>query len=444
VKPKSKPLILPYNIDVVSSVNDFGDGGFDNDGHCYPADIFPKTIISGDIVFNLGSPEKGNLNALSCRGQEIILPDGNYNRLYILASSLGDAKGKLFINNKPVDISVQDYSDFIGQWDSRYIKGKTAKNPFQIAPAFIKRDEIAWVGTHRHSKTTVEPYQFCYLFKYGIDIPKDARILKLPDNENIRIFAITTALDFNNETKPAQPLYDVISPLTTVSLENEVPNFFADAELVGLKATPDDAEIRYTVDGSEPMPNSILYTSPITVDKSLTIKAKAFTKGGLSGYPLTVELTKLVSKPPEKTGKLLPGLSMNYYEGNWQALPDFSKLKPLKNRITGKIEIPSFAHNENFAVVFTGYIDIQKDGIYYFSSNTDDGSRIYVGNTLVVDNDLSHGPTDVEGAIALKSGKYTIKIEFFQGGGGKLLEVNYAGPDIKKQRIGPNVLWHEK
>jgi alpha-mannosidase len=50
-------------------------------------------------------------------------------------------------------------------------------------------------------------------------MPKDARTLTLPDNDKIRILAVSVAEE-NPELKPAQPLYDTLTrtePTTAAS-----------------------------------------------------------------------------------------------------------------------------------------------------------------------------------------------------------------------------------
>ena len=73
-------------------------------------------------------------------------------------------------------------------------------------PSYLKPDNIAWVGTHRHrADGTNEAYTFCYLYKYAIDIPKGATSLKLPDNDKIRIMAVSVANDQNKNTSMVSP-----------------------------------------------------------------------------------------------------------------------------------------------------------------------------------------------------------------------------------------------
>jgi alpha-mannosidase len=76
----------------------------------------------------------------------------------------------------------------------------------QIRSGFVKREEIAWAGTHRHDPSGNQPYIASYLFVYPIDLPPGARELRLPNEKRIRILAITAAqVPFH--LWPAAPLY---------------------------------------------------------------------------------------------------------------------------------------------------------------------------------------------------------------------------------------------
>jgi hypothetical protein len=73
---------------------------------------------------------------------------------------------------------------------------------------------------------------------------------------------------------------------------------------------------------------------------------------------------------------------------------------------------------------------------------SDDGSRLYIGDTLVVDNDGLHGMAEKSGVIALAAGRHPLTVTFFERTGSDGLEVWYVGPRLAKQRIPPDVLAH--
>ena len=146
-------------------------------------------------------------------GQTIELPEGDYNRVYILAAATEDTEGTFKVGDNAVNLGIQYYSGFIGEWNSykfnRVMNEELFEKDFKIVgetQAYYKQDNIAWVGTHRHrADGTNEAYTFCYLYKYAIDIPKGATTLTLPDNDKIRIMAVTVANDKNKNTSMVSP-----------------------------------------------------------------------------------------------------------------------------------------------------------------------------------------------------------------------------------------------
>ena len=64
--------------------------------------------------------------------------------------------------------------------------------------------------TSRHAADGAnEPYAYSYLFAYSLDLPAEAKTLRLPNNERIRILAVTVANEIG-DLRPAQPLYDTL------------------------------------------------------------------------------------------------------------------------------------------------------------------------------------------------------------------------------------------
>jgi alpha-mannosidase len=79
-----------------------------------------------------------------------------------------------------------------------------------LRPGFIKRADIAWFSSQRRAADgSAEPYAYSYLFAYALDLPPGTRTLKLPDNDRIRILAVTVA-DEPWMINPAHPLYDTL------------------------------------------------------------------------------------------------------------------------------------------------------------------------------------------------------------------------------------------
>lgn len=130
------------------------------------------------------------------------------------------------------------------------------------------------------------------------------------------------------------------------------------------------------------------------------------------------------------------GINYRYYEGEWNTLPNFDELTPVTIGTTSHINLDHRQQEDYFGFVFEGYIDIIASGKHTFYTNSDDGSRLYIDDQLVVDNDGAHAATEKSGDICLEAGFHSIKIEFFEKTGGNVLEINYSGPSHNKSTIG--------
>ena len=151
-----------------------------------------------------------------------------------------------------------------------------------------------------------------------------------------------------------------------------------------------------------------------------------------------------IIETPDAPQNLLPGLAYKYYAETLERLPDFSTLNPVASGITEQFSLkPAEAHDFNaFALLFTGYIDIPRDGMYAFSTASNDGSRLYIGDHRVVNNDGLHKEETVTGFVALRKGKYPIRVPYFEAGGVDALTVYYTGPDIPYQEVPAEALFH--
>jgi alpha-mannosidase len=212
----SAPVTLRYDLATASNDGTKSQGGFDAQGNALPAEMLPAEIKFNDVRFQLAPAKTGSANAVVAKGQTIDLPTGRHNRIYILAASAdGDQKAAFKVGDNSVDLNIQDWGGFIGQWDDRQWSSKDTSNDdygqmLGIKPGYIKRADVAWYCTHHHNAAGQNvSYRYSYLFAYPIDLPPGARAITLPDNDKIRILAISVA-DENASVKPVQPLYDVL------------------------------------------------------------------------------------------------------------------------------------------------------------------------------------------------------------------------------------------
>jgi len=146
-------------------------------------------------------------------------------------------------------------------------------------------------------------------------------------------------------------------------------------------------------------------------------------------------------RDPENPANTVNGLDYAYYEGKFTVLPNVDNLTPLKTGNVANFDLTPRLHDDYFAFKYTGYINVPTDGIYTFYTNSDDGSKLYIGSQVVVANDGLHASKEQSGSIGLKAGKHALTVEYFEYSGGQVLTVSYAGPGISKQIVPASQLF---
>ncbi len=208
---------LSYDQDVISFDNNRTDGNMvpvydatDHGNVCnYPAEQVPAEVISEGVKFKMGSTDDLTNNVVTCKGQVIKLPAGDFNKVYILAAATEETSGIFNVNGNHVNLKIANWRGFIGQhYDRQFdVDGFTVRS---IKEPFLKYDDIAWFTSHWHFgyPTHNEPYNYSYMFKYELNLPASTTSLTLPDNPKIKIFAITAALKMADDIQMLQPLTD--------------------------------------------------------------------------------------------------------------------------------------------------------------------------------------------------------------------------------------------
>jgi len=190
--PRYAAVTLPYNLATASNDGDTTTSGFDGKGNALPAEMLPSQIQFNNVQFQLAAAKSGVPNAVVAKGQTITLPSGHYNRVYVLAASTnGDQKATFDVGSNKAELNVQDWSGFIGQWDDRqwssadFLHDKYG-DMTGLKPGFIKRADLAWYCSHHHDASGHNiSYAYSYLFAYAIDLPADAKNIRLPNRAEL-------------------------------------------------------------------------------------------------------------------------------------------------------------------------------------------------------------------------------------------------------------------
>jgi alpha-mannosidase len=441
--PAATPLELPFNRDGISGDDARTDGDFDGAGRTIAGDLLPAELTSGGIPFHTGPNAPGRANVLECRGQTFELPAGGHDRLYLLAAVVGGDRPTTFtVDGRPVTRTVPDWAEPVGQWDNRLVVGELQADPARIAPGYAKTVPVAWVGTHRHgARGENEAYAFTHLFRIAIDLPAGARRVALPDDPQVRILAATVATNDNDDALPAQAFVD---PAVATVVHIDAPHrIFVEPMAVALTSPVPGATIRYTVDGSEPTTASAVYREPLRLERTTTVKARAFAPGLDDRFVASAVFTRVVPMPAAAVDRatLAPGLACRLYEGEWRSLPDFAALTPVRTLTLPAVGLPSDGPKERFGLVCVGLLEVLADGLYSVSLRSEDDSALLVNGEKVVEK-KNIDFTSARAEVALATGLHPIEVRYYQRDFTLGLELKIDGPEQPLAPVPPGRLYH--
>ncbi|MFL5343139.1 MAG: PA14 domain-containing protein [Gemmataceae bacterium] len=127
--------------------------------------------------------------------------------------------------------------------------------------------------------------------------------------------------------------------------------------------------------------------------------------------------------------------SFAYYEGSWDVLPDFAKLKPADRGVGAAFDLSAAKRGNDYALLFEGFFNAEQEGSYRFALNSDDGSKLWVDGKQIVDDDGVHPTKAATGSVTLTKGVHKVAVGFFQVGGGAELDVQVKGPNLPQQPL---------
>lgn len=200
--------------------------------------------------------------------------------------------------------------------------------------------------------------------------------------------------------------------------------------------------IYYTTDGSEPTSVSALYTKPFSIDKTSIVKAKTYQAGVLPSAAIEEKVRTYEWKIALDLFRAKQGINYKYYEPVTRITMNSINDAPKTSGNTDIISVAKKQRADKFAFDFAGYIKIEKDGVYTFFTQSDDGSKLFIDDEEVVNNDGDHGTTEKEGKVALKKGYHKIRVTYFDSGGGNELKVLIKPEGGIKMEIPATVLYH--
>lgn len=369
--------------------------------------------------------ESGGIHAAKLKHPVVMTPEGtvyfDYNQGYspnepLTVGRLSTLEKIYNYNPTPVDsLSIEEQKYILGVqanlW-SEYLTSP-AKLNYMLYPRVFALSEIAWTETQ---------------------------------NKNYNNFVLDRMPNHLEKLELQKRLYKVPTPFGS----NETA-LIATKYVLDLKPTIKNGQIFYTIDGYNPDETAELYTKPVTINipkgEFRIIKTIQISPSGRRS-----SISKILVRNPDLKSALAikptkKGLKFDYFTGTlFQQVQDLELAKPVTSGVfEGKISSEKWkTKTERYiGLKFDGYIYIAETSNYTFSTLSDDGSRLFVDNELVVNNDGIHWLNEAYGAMKLEKGFHKINISYFDQIGGTSLSCFIQQEGKEKQEINASQLYYE-
>lgn len=214
-----------------------------------------------------------------------------------------------------------------------------------------------------------------------------------------------------------------------VKVENIVPN----------------TSLRYTFGDILPTVNSKKVDGPITITKSGKLNLLAVGKKGEEYKVMDPVIFKQLPLMKAKRVKAKAGVKYEIFKGKWSRIPDLSSETAIKKGVTKNLDVNTLpAPKDRFAVRFTGFIKVPKDGVYNFHLKSDDGCRVFINKEMVLDLNIlcDRDPWTATGSAGLKAGYHELEVIYFQDLHRKTLQLSYDIEERNYKAVSDNQFAH--
>ncbi len=243
-------------------------------------------------------------------------------------------------------------------------------------------------------------------------------------------------LSFQLSKKPF-PGRDAFRPPYSMTGENLVstpvllgnPRFFKGTFRTEFDCRTPGAEIRYTLDGSEPTETSALYEGAFPITDEAILKARAFREGMTPSPLMECRVFPLVIHPAVPApASLAPGCRYTYHRGFFKMTADVVASPAVSRGVMPEPSILDAPDEDHFGYIFTGYLDVPEEGLWEFAITSDDGCVLEIDGHLAVNADGSHSNSTATGFIGLAKGLHAFTLRYLEDYEGQNLEWKWRSP----------------
>jgi alpha-L-fucosidase len=184
-------------------------------------------------------------------------------------------------------------------------------------------------------------------------------------------------------------------------------------------------ELRYAVD-DDPTVDSPKVEGPIRMRESGELRVAQF-DGGKRVSSVAVLKAKMVLPREGMNLELKDGLSARVFRGAFDKCADLTG-QP-QRQIWERVTLGTLAGEENVGLELEGYVFVEKSAMVTFKLTSDDGSMLWIGDEVAIDNDGLHSAVTKTGSVALGAGWHPIRLRWFNRTGGAELKLSAVNPN---------------
>ncbi|URC13406.1 family 20 glycosylhydrolase [Flavobacterium sp. B183] len=267
-----------------------------------------------------------------------------------------------------------------------------------------------------------------------------------PQNKNYDNFVLNRMPHHLEKLELQKRLYKVPTPFGA----NETA-LITSKYTLDLKPTIKNGQIFYTIDGYNPDETAELYTKPVTIHvpkgEFRIVKTVQISPSGRKSSINKIILRNPDLKPALAVKPTKQGLKYEYFIGTlFQQVQDLELVKPVNSGIfegTMSSEKWKTKKERYIGLKFDGYIYVPETANYTFSTLSDDGSKLFIDNELIVNNDGIHWLNEAYGTVKLEKGFHKFNISYFDQVGGTTLNCFIQPEGKEKQEISASQFYYE-
>ncbi|HVV55265.1 MAG TPA: PA14 domain-containing protein, partial [Mucilaginibacter sp.] len=216
---------------------------------------------------------------------------------------------------------------------------------------------------------------------------------------------------------------------------------------VQLKPSVTGAKVYYTIDGYKPGETTLEYQQPMTYDvpqdQYRELETRVITPSGKLSHVTHEIMYNRTPLAPVAYGGNTTGLKYELFQGTFDNTGQFKDASPVDSGVVKSFNTSLLKkNNPAFGVIYTGYIRIDEDGLYTFSTKSDDGSVLSIDDQPVVDNDGKHPLLEQGGSVALQKGYHKFTLKYFDVGQISALRVYLTIPGKPKGELSADSMYN--